>query len=164
MDSLRPVVPAAPCEEPGRRRVRPGAIVLALLLTGAGHAAAATLDVVVQGVEPDGGRVFVSLCVDGLEPQDCPAGAMAAPTGETVSVSFPQVAPGTYAVAVFQDANGNGVLDRTRNGLPLEPYGFSNAAGRQSVPRFERAAFSLRGDAAVTVRLSAMARRRSGQP
>lgn len=34
--------------------------------------------------------------------------------------------PGRFAIQVFQDRNGNGVLDLTPRGLPLEPVGFSN--------------------------------------
>lgn len=136
------------------------ACAAALLLGAASGAAAATLEVLVSGVEPGGGRVLVSLCEGGLEPRDCPVGQAAAATGATVAFSFPDVPPGTYAVAAFQDANGNGVLDRTRNGLPTEPYGFSNGMGRPSVPRFERAAFGLRGDAAVPIRLTSILTRR----
>jgi uncharacterized protein (DUF2141 family) len=35
---------------------------------------------------------------------------------------------GEYAVAAFQDRNGNGELDRGFLGAPKEPYGFSNDA------------------------------------
>jgi len=38
------------------------------------------------------------------------------------------VAGGEYAVAAFQDRNGDGELDRNFLGLPKEPYGFSNDA------------------------------------
>lgn len=33
--------------------------------------------------------------------------------------------PGRYAVQVFQDNNGNGQLDLSPRGIPLEPVGFS---------------------------------------
>lgn len=33
---------------------------------------------------------------------------------------------GTYAIAVFQDLNGNGKLDTGLMGMPKEPYCFSN--------------------------------------
>lgn len=33
--------------------------------------------------------------------------------------------PGRYAVQVFQDSNGNGQLDLSPRGIPLEPVGFS---------------------------------------
>ena len=49
---------------------------------------------------------------------------------------------GEYAVRVFLDQNGNGSLDRSRKGLPTEPFGFSNDTRRRfGVPRLEVAAF-----------------------
>ena len=35
------------------------------------------------------------------------------------------IAPGRYAIQLFQDSNGNGQLDHSRRGIPLEPVGFS---------------------------------------
>ncbi|GAA4447233.1 DUF2141 domain-containing protein [Nibrella saemangeumensis] len=36
------------------------------------------------------------------------------------------VEPGDYAVAVYQDVNANGKMDKKMFGIPKEPYGFSN--------------------------------------
>ncbi|MBU1285867.1 MAG: DUF2141 domain-containing protein [Gammaproteobacteria bacterium] len=35
------------------------------------------------------------------------------------------LAPGRYAIQLYQDSNGNGQLDQGRRGIPLEPVGFS---------------------------------------
>lgn len=43
-----------------------------------------------------------------------------------VSVAFEDVHPGTYAIALFIDVNGNGKLDKNFMGIPREKYGFSN--------------------------------------
>lgn len=45
---------------------------------------------------------------------------------ESVPVSFDNIPPGTYAVAVFFDVNGNGKMDTNFLGIPKEKYGFSN--------------------------------------
>lgn len=45
--------------------------------------------------------------------------------GSTASIRF-EVPYGDYALAVFQDNNGNGKLDKTMIGFPKEPFGFSN--------------------------------------
>lgn len=45
---------------------------------------------------------------------------------ESVPVSFENVPPGTYAIAVFFDVNGNGKMDTNFLGIPKEKYGFSN--------------------------------------
>ena len=55
-----------------------------------------------------------------------------------------ELPPGVYAVAVFQDINGDGKLNRNLFGRPTEPYGFSkNARGRFGPPEFEQASFAL---------------------
>lgn len=66
-------------------------------------------------------------------------------TGQVECV-FENVPNGTYAVAVFQDENGNQKLDKGMFGIPKEHYGFSNnvlPAMRQAT--FEEAQFTLTG-------------------
>jgi len=115
-------------------------------------AAAASVTVLVEGAST-GAPVLVSLCAGGLEPQNCPLGDTASARSGAVRFRF-DVAPGVYAAAAFQDLNGNGRLDRTPIGLPLEPYAFSNGVGRSAPPRFARAAFRVEGDTLVRVRLA----------
>ncbi|WP_457107066.1 DUF2141 domain-containing protein [Methylobacterium sp. P5_C11] len=118
-------------------------------------ASAATVQVEVDGIEPGGGQVRVALCQGGLSEGSCVRGDDAPASADRGLFTFPGVSPGTYAVAAYQDANGNGRLDRTGLGLPLEPYGFSGAAGRRERPDFTAAAFVLREPgAAVRVRLA----------
>lgn len=51
---------------------------------------------------------------------------------------------GTYALAIFQDLNGNGKMDTNILGVPTEPYGFSgDARSKWRSPSFEEAAFEL---------------------
>lgn len=57
---------------------------------------------------------------------------------DSVSVVFPQVPAGKYAVAVFFDLDGDGVLDTNMLGIPKERYGFSNNV----YPTFRAASFS----------------------
>ncbi len=125
---------------------------------------AATVFVTVDGVLPARSRVYVSLCTGGLEPANCSNGLSETATGPRMTFTFADVTPGFYAVAAFQDLNGNGALDRSRNGLPLEPYGFSNGAGRTTSPRFERAAVRVEGDVALGIRLTSIAAWRPDQP
>ncbi len=65
------------------------------------------------------------------------------------------LAPGEYAVAVYQDLNGNRTLDKGRLGIPKEPYGFSNGAQAAfGPPSFEKARFSYDGhSASLEIRL-----------
>ena len=63
----------------------------------------------------------------------------------TVDVFIPDVAAGTYAVAVFQDVNGNAQLDMGDNGVPGEPWALSYGAGTQGVPNFDDAKIEMDG-------------------
>lgn len=126
-----------------------------LLILTAPVAEAATVYVDASGVQVSGGLVFAGLCIGGLEDGACTFGQRQPSLAPSLRFAFPDVPPGTYAVAVFQDINGNGQLDRTPLGLPLEPYGFSNEAGRQRRPSFPAAAVNVgESDVRVGVRLA----------
>lgn len=75
--------------------------------------------------------------------------------GDAASFSFPDLPAGTYAVKVFLDMNGNGVLDKNELGIPQEPVGFSNdAMGRMGPASFKEASFAFSGvDTAVAFTL-----------
>lgn len=132
-----------------------------LLLTNAFAASAAKaqtpqLDVVVDGIRTAKGNVKVCVFTHAetfLKKADhCelrPLGRVA-----SVTVSFPSLPPGTYAVSVYQDENGNQKLDRNRVGLPAEPYGFSNNPSTLfGPPSFKKASFTLYADRAIRVTL-----------
>lgn len=59
---------------------------------------------------------------------------------DTELIEIHGLAKGEYAIAVFQDINGNGKLDRWFWFLPREPYGFSNNGERFGPVSFARAA------------------------
>lgn len=63
---------------------------------------------------------------------------------EAGTLRFRNVAPGTYAIALLHDENGNGKADRALSMIPREGFGFSrDAAVNLGPPSF--------GDAAITV-------------
>jgi uncharacterized protein (DUF2141 family) len=66
------------------------------------------------------------------------------PAGQTrASVDFEGLSSGAfYAVVVFQDLNGNGMLDR-RNGRPAEPYAYTNNPSFIGTPSFSDLAVRL---------------------
>nr|WP_245253408.1 DUF2141 domain-containing protein [Methylobacterium sp. PvR107] len=129
-------------------------VLIATLCAAALPASSATVQVEVDGIEPGAGRVRVALCQGGLSEAACARGDDGAAAAGRALFTFRDVAPGTYAVAAYQDSNGNGRLDRTGLGLPLEPYGFSGAVSRRARPDFAEAAFALREPgSALRVRL-----------
>lgn len=63
-----------------------------------------------------------------------------------LKLTFDNLKPGSYAVAVIQDLNGDGTLNRNSLGMPVEPFGFSrNPEVRTSAPKFGDTAFVLAG-------------------
>ena len=57
---------------------------------------------------------------------------------------FDDLQPGTYAVAVVHDENGNGRLDKNFLGLPTEGYGVSNnRTYAASSPKWEESRFTV---------------------
>ena len=130
-----------------------GAACLALCLI-AGAARAATVEVTVDGIEPVPSTLYVALCQGGLSEAECRIGQDAPVRSTSQRVVFEDVAPGTYAVAAFQDQNGDRRLDRTGLGLPTEPYGFSGPPERTARPDFASAQIAVREPgSALRVRL-----------
>ena len=76
-------------------------------------------------------------------------------TGQTVVYTFKDIPFGTYAIAIFHDANSNAKLDKNFFGIPKEGYAFSNnvfgALG--SPPSFKDASFKLDGNMTVKIKM-----------
>ncbi|MCX6609659.1 MAG: DUF2141 domain-containing protein [Acidobacteria bacterium] len=132
-------------------------LLVCLLLAGLGlFGQSATLTVNVKGFGSDKGSAMAALYDD--------AGAY--PTKEAKSkdkqmvkivqgvavFTFKGVAPGTYAVAVYHDENGNGKMDTNFIGIPKEKTGASNdAKGKMGPPKFQDAKFVVSGDLAISI-------------
>ncbi len=74
--------------------------------------------------------------------------------GETL-VIFEGLPAGRYAIRTYQDLNDNGKTDR-ENGIPTEPFGFSNVLRLTGRPTFEECAVDLAADKTITVALIQM--------
>jgi uncharacterized protein (DUF2141 family) len=65
--------------------------------------------------------------------------------GQASNIRLGGVAPGSYALAVIHDENGNGRLDKFM-GIPREGFGFSrNPRIRMGPPRFDEVRFDVAG-------------------
>ena len=72
--------------------------------------------------------------------------------GTSQIITFNELPPGIYSIAVYHDINKNNVLDKNLLGIPTEIYGFSNNARRNfSAPSFQEAKFKLNKDLHQTV-------------
>jgi uncharacterized protein (DUF2141 family) len=64
--------------------------------------------------------------------------------GANTTCTFPNVEPGTYAVAVVHDENSNGKLDKNFVGVPSEGYGVSNnKTYALSAPKWDESVFTI---------------------
>ena len=124
-----------------------------LLLLAASPALADTLTVHVDGIREAKGTIRIALCDRSFDVAGCPYGLVKDAVVPGIEVWFAGLRPGSYALAVYQDVDGNGELDRNALGLPTEPYGFSNDIGRLGPPRFAQALFRMDGDMAIEVEI-----------
>ena len=68
------------------------------------------------------------------------------------SLVLENVSPGVYAIAIFQDLNSDGKLNRTIYREPTEPYAFSNnKKGRFGPPKFDKVSFIVKSGETVPV-------------
>ena len=66
----------------------------------------------------------------------------------SVTLTFRDVKPGRYAIALLHDENANGKADRAAMMIPTEGFGFSrDAKVRFGPPKFGEAAFDVTADA-----------------
>jgi uncharacterized protein (DUF2141 family) len=105
--------------------------------------AQSTLVVPIKGPVTPSGKFLYSLYKDGVGFPDKPTkafrnGSCPAVQGEN-KIIIKDIPAGRYALAVIQDQNENGHLDKT------EPFGFSNnVIGAFGPPKFHRAQFEVR--------------------
>lgn len=71
-----------------------------------------------------------------------------------MSCTFNHVAPGHYAIAVFQDLNANKRVDKSLLGFPKEPWGVSrNVRPTMRAPTFSEATFEVKDEPNITMTL-----------
>jgi len=101
----------------------------------------------IQGLRDDRGTIFVALYDNRRAFADKKRqrfGTTVRPRNRGAAVVFNNVPPGKYAVAFFQDLNGNQKLDTNLFGVPKEGFGFSrDAMGKLGPPSFEAAALDI---------------------
>ena len=101
----------------------------------------------IQGLRHDRGTIYVALYDNERafdEKMGHVAGAQARPRNRGAVVVFENVLPGKYALAFFQDENGNKKLDTNLLGVPTEGFGFSkDAMGKLGPPTFAAAALYI---------------------
>lgn len=112
------------------------------------------LTIRVEAFRPGQGDLVVALfnSRESFEKQEEPVyfkKTPALPSGEYMDIIFSGMLPGSYAVAIYQDLNKNGRIDKNMLGVPTEPYGFSGEGNHRWRPpgfgaaRFEKGSGSV---------------------
>lgn len=123
-----------------------------------GASTGGSLDVSIQGLRNDRGLVRVCVTRDPAHFPRCQndpqARRLNRSASQASSLHFEDLAPGTYAIAVMHDENGNGRLD-TVLGIPREGFGFSRNPGLGfGPPSFDSVRFQVNaGSGAQTIRI-----------
>lgn len=119
-------------------------LFLAINIANAQEAEGVTISVTIENVLNSNGKILAGLHtsetfmkgqgVDGYM-GDAAAGEM--------TFTFENVAPGSYAISVLHDENGNMTMDFQDNGMPKESYGMSGNEMNMGPPTFEGAKFEV---------------------
>lgn len=141
----------------GWPRAAAAATVWAMAAAASGPTAS-QVNVDVAGLRSAKGTVH--LCLTGQASrflkckEDKGAVALSVPAGKAAHLALGPVKPGTYALLVVHDENGNGKLDMMM-GIPREGFGFSNNPKiRMRAPTFEEVRFAVQpGSQVQAVRL-----------
>ncbi|GEN73346.1 DUF2141 domain-containing protein [Chryseobacterium lathyri] len=76
------------------------------------------------------------------------------PVSSLLKVSWEDLPKNNYAIALFQDVNKNGKLDKNILGKPIEPYAFSNNVKPfLSAPSFDKCSFVLNANQEIEITL-----------
>jgi uncharacterized protein (DUF2141 family) len=111
----------------------------------------ASVTVEIEGAKEDEGKVYIALQTrDEFAKADGKYTKTMEAEDDEVSVTFDDVEPGEYAVAVFQDTDGDGALS-TDGRIPSEPYGFSGNV--KGAPDFTAAAVMVEDGSEIEVDL-----------
>lgn len=146
------------CASVQARRIRASWLVLAFCMALGGSAGwAATLEVRVENIQKAEGQVRIVVFdeTNWLSREEWIRRVLKPAQSNALEATF-ELSPGSYAVAVLHDVNGNGKMDTRLLRLPKEPYGFSRGAEpKLGPPKFEDAVFELADeDLAIVITLT----------
>ncbi|NJS15075.1 MAG: DUF2141 domain-containing protein [Sphingopyxis sp.] len=139
---------------------RISALAVLPMLLGAASTPAASVEVNLTGLRSTKGQVLICMTANPKKFPDCSDDKAAvrlnvkAANAGKFTLSAP--GPGTYAVALVHDENGNNKMDM-RLFLPREGFGFSrNPAIGMGPPKFKSASFAVTDDTAQTIKMKYM--------
>ncbi|SRR6056297_2054213 len=128
---------------------------LSLLIAGLLSAQTYTVEVQIKNVRSDDGVISAALydnADDFPTKENAYMGIKTEAQENMTLIRFENVPAGKYAMAVLHDENKNDEMDTNFLGIPQEGYCFSNnARARFGAPKFDKAAFRVKGDLYTTL-------------
>lgn len=123
------------------------------------HASPSSIKVEIRGFRSDKGKALIAVFATSKGFPNRPAHALrrieVPIVKRTARAVFPDLPPGTYAVAVLHDEDGDRAMRTGLFGIPKEGYGVSrDARGTFGPPDFDDARFALRAAKIVTARIA----------
>ncbi|MCB2089061.1 MAG: DUF2141 domain-containing protein [Sphingomonadaceae bacterium] len=122
--------------------------------SAAGNSPAGAVTVSVSGLKHTRGKLIACLWREKPGFPTCQKSKSArrqtiAITGNTMRITFPDVAPGQYAVTIQHDEDSDGKLDTNFIGMPKEGVGVSNNPG--GMPGWKKSLVPVAGDTSIAV-------------
>jgi uncharacterized protein (DUF2141 family) len=141
--------------------MKPSIIITAvafMLLSGSLVRANNKVEVVITGIQSGKGEIGCSIFAsESGFPMDAKAAISSQwveAKAEGVTFIFENLEPGSYAVSVSHDLNGNRKTDTNFLGIPKEDWGVSNnARPALRAPRFEEASFKVTESITIEIEL-----------
>jgi len=123
------------------------AIIFVLFFTSTLFSQNCSIKIQVSGIDEVVGQLSIGLFNDPIgfpKKNSNNIGIKLDVTDAAMEHTFTNLEKGIYAIAIYQDENSNGELDRNFLGMPSEDYVFSNyATGNFGPPSFNDSKFEL---------------------
>jgi len=133
------------------KRLAAAAAVL-LATTAFTVAQAGEIDLTLNGVQPKGGKILVSVQSreQYMQRAQTSGAVVDGSASGQMKIKLPDVPAGDYAVSVLHDADSNFDMTMDASGKIAEGWSTVNAASLRAKPTFDQVKVSVNGDTAVT--------------
>ena len=93
----------------------------------------------ITGVKKQGGKLYISFfnSEQSFDERKTYHSIVSNANAETVSIPF-SLPTDEYVISMYQNSNGNGVLDSNFLGIPKEAFGFSNYYGKSASGNYDK--------------------------
>jgi uncharacterized protein (DUF2141 family) len=133
------------------QRLAAAAAALLAAAAFAGAAQAGSVNLTLDGVQPKGGKILVTVQSRDqyMQAAQTSGAVLDGSASGQLKVSLPNVPPGDYAVSVLHDADQNWGMTMAADGRPAEGWSTVRAAALRGKPTFDQVKVTVNGDTEV---------------